>query len=97
MCADGTLGVNGYGYPVLILKIINCLLAGVWLAAQWRWFTLTAERMTGLDLNRDGVIGTPSSSACERPCGSPSQSRVEATRSLFPAGGLMSACHRAPV
>jgi hypothetical protein len=31
MCAAGTLGVNGYGYPVLILKICNCLLAGVWL------------------------------------------------------------------
>jgi hypothetical protein len=31
MCAAGSLGVNSYGYPVLILKIINCLLAGVWL------------------------------------------------------------------
>lgn len=31
MCAAGSLGVNGYGYPVLILKILNCLLAGVWL------------------------------------------------------------------
>lgn len=31
MCAAGSLGVNGYGYPVFILKIINCLLAGVWL------------------------------------------------------------------
>jgi len=31
MCAAGSLGVNGYGYPVLILKIVNCLLAGVWL------------------------------------------------------------------
>lgn len=31
MCAAGTLAVNSYGYPVLILKIINCLLAGVWL------------------------------------------------------------------
>ena len=31
MCAAGTLNVNAYGYPVLILKIVNCLLAGVWL------------------------------------------------------------------
>jgi len=31
MCAAGSLGVNSYGYPVLILKIVNCLLAGVWL------------------------------------------------------------------
>jgi hypothetical protein len=31
MCAAGSLSVNGYGYPVLILKIVNCLLAGVWL------------------------------------------------------------------
>ena len=31
MCAAGSLSVNGYGYPVLLLKIVNCLLAGVWL------------------------------------------------------------------
>jgi hypothetical protein len=31
MCAAGSLGVNSFGYPVLIMKIINCLLAGVWL------------------------------------------------------------------
>ncbi|MDA8428007.1 MAG: hypothetical protein M0T70_02000 [Geobacteraceae bacterium] len=31
MCAAGVLAVNSYGYPVLILKIVNCLLAGVWL------------------------------------------------------------------
>jgi hypothetical protein len=31
MCAAGTLAVNGFGYPVLILKIVNFLLAGVWL------------------------------------------------------------------
>jgi hypothetical protein len=31
MCAAGSLGVNSFGYPVLILKIVNCLLAGVWL------------------------------------------------------------------
>lgn len=31
MCAAGSLAANSYGYPVLIMKIINCLLAGVWL------------------------------------------------------------------
>jgi hypothetical protein len=31
MCAAGSLGVNSYGYPVFLLKIANCLLAGVWL------------------------------------------------------------------
>jgi hypothetical protein len=31
MCAAGSLAVNSYGYPVLVLKIVNCLLAGVWL------------------------------------------------------------------
>jgi hypothetical protein len=31
MCAAGTLAVNSYGYPTLIIKIINFLLAGVWL------------------------------------------------------------------
>ena len=31
MCAAGTLQVNSYGYPALILKLINCLLAGCWL------------------------------------------------------------------
>ena len=31
MCAAGTLNVNGYGYPVLMLKIVNFLLAGLWL------------------------------------------------------------------
>jgi len=31
MCAAGSLSVNGFGYPTLILKIITCLLAGVWL------------------------------------------------------------------
>lgn len=31
MCAAGSLAVNSYGYPVLILKIVNCLIAGVWL------------------------------------------------------------------
>ncbi len=31
MCAAGTLAVNSFGYPTLILKILNFLLAGVWL------------------------------------------------------------------
>jgi hypothetical protein len=31
MCAAGSLNVNSFGYPVLILKIITCLSAGVWL------------------------------------------------------------------
>lgn len=31
MCAVGTLNVNSYGYPTLILQVINFLLAGSWL------------------------------------------------------------------
>lgn len=31
MCAAGTLNVNGFGYPLLIMKIVNFLLAGLWL------------------------------------------------------------------
>jgi len=31
MCAAGTLAVNSFGYPVLILKVVNFVLAGVWL------------------------------------------------------------------
>jgi hypothetical protein len=31
MCAAGTLNVNEYGYPAVVLKVLNCLLAGVWL------------------------------------------------------------------
>lgn len=31
MCAAGCLSVNAYGYPTLIVKIVNCLLAGAWL------------------------------------------------------------------
>jgi hypothetical protein len=31
MCAAGTLNVNGYGYPALIVKIGACLFAGLWL------------------------------------------------------------------
>jgi hypothetical protein len=31
MCAAGSLYVNSFGYPALILKIVNFLLAGLWL------------------------------------------------------------------
>jgi len=31
MCAAGSLNVNPYGYPALVLKIINSLLVGLWL------------------------------------------------------------------
>lgn len=31
MCAAGSLKVNGLGYPALVGKIVNCLLAGLWL------------------------------------------------------------------
>lgn len=31
MCAAGTLNVNPYGYPTLVLKIASFLLAGLWL------------------------------------------------------------------
>jgi hypothetical protein len=31
MCAAGTLNVNSYGYPLLILKMANFLAAGIWL------------------------------------------------------------------
>ena len=35
MCAAGTLYVNGFGYPALILKMINFLLAGLWLILNY--------------------------------------------------------------
>jgi len=31
MCAVGTLFVNPYGYPTLMLKVVNAVLAGAWL------------------------------------------------------------------
>ncbi len=31
MCAAGTLHVNGFGYPALLLKLLNFVLAGTWL------------------------------------------------------------------
>jgi hypothetical protein len=35
MCAAGTLNVNGYGYPALVLKIINFILGGTWLVMNY--------------------------------------------------------------
>jgi len=35
MCAAGTLYLNGCGYPALILKIVNFLLAGLWLLVNY--------------------------------------------------------------
>lgn len=34
MCAAGTLNVNGYGYPALLLKLVNTLVAGLWLVVN---------------------------------------------------------------
>lgn len=34
MCAAGTLGVNGWGYPVLALRVVNFVLAGLWLVVN---------------------------------------------------------------
>lgn len=31
MCAAGVLNVNGFGYPLIALKLVNALAAGVWL------------------------------------------------------------------
>ena len=35
MCAAGTLYVNDYGYPAVILKLVNFLLAGLWLILNY--------------------------------------------------------------
>lgn len=35
MCAAGTLNVNIFGYPALILKIVNFLLGGTWLVLNY--------------------------------------------------------------
>jgi len=35
MCAAGTLNVNGYGYPTLVLKGLNFFLCGVWLLVNY--------------------------------------------------------------
>ncbi len=35
MCAAGSLAINSFGYPALLLKIINFLFAGVWLILNY--------------------------------------------------------------
>ena len=35
MCAAGTLNVNAFGYPTLLLKIVNFLFAGLWLILNY--------------------------------------------------------------
>jgi hypothetical protein len=35
MCAAGALNVNKYGYPALVLKVVNLLAAGVWLIVNF--------------------------------------------------------------
>lgn len=35
MCAAGTLAVNSFGYPALLLKMVNFILAGVWLIINY--------------------------------------------------------------
>lgn len=35
MCAAGSLYVNGYGYPAILLKTMNFLLAGLWLILNY--------------------------------------------------------------
>lgn len=35
MCAAGTLNVNGFGYPTVVLKIVNFLLGGAWLVLNY--------------------------------------------------------------
>lgn len=35
MCAAGTLNVNQYGYPTLVFKVVNFLLAAVWLIINY--------------------------------------------------------------
>jgi hypothetical protein len=34
MCAAGSLKVNGFGYPALVVKIVTCLMAGLWLVVN---------------------------------------------------------------
>ena len=35
MCAAGTLNVNAFGYPAMLVKVLNCLLAGFWLVLNY--------------------------------------------------------------
>lgn len=35
MCAAGTLNVNAFGYPTLLMKMVTFLLAGLWLVLNY--------------------------------------------------------------
>jgi len=35
MCAAGSLNVDPYGYPAFLLKILNCIMAGLWLIVNY--------------------------------------------------------------
>jgi hypothetical protein len=35
MCAAGTLNVNSFGYPTLVIKILNFFLAGIWIIINY--------------------------------------------------------------
>ncbi|MDD5322962.1 MAG: hypothetical protein PHD43_20600 [Methylococcales bacterium] len=35
MCAAGTLNIDGFGYPTLVLKIFSFILAGLWLVLNY--------------------------------------------------------------
>lgn len=35
MCAAGTLNVNPYGYPLLVMKLVNFVLCGLWLIVNY--------------------------------------------------------------
>jgi len=53
MCAAGTLGANGYGYPALVVKLLAFVLAGLWLVlnhadAQGRDFPLVRVKYQAL-------------------------------------------------
>ena len=49
------------------LVIFFAVALAVWLYILWAWFALTMERVTGLDLNRDGVIGSKPGPEIVRP------------------------------
>lgn len=35
MCATGVLNINRFGFPTLLLKLVLCFLASLWLALHW--------------------------------------------------------------
>jgi hypothetical protein len=47
MCAAGTLNVNENGYPAMVLKVLNCLLAGVLPAAAPKCIKIAGIKMHG--------------------------------------------------